>query len=137
VALSRSRTAALRAPQVGLEAMAKDAGLDLYSLRFEDASESRKKWCGSARARPPLRAALPHPAAPWRADALLRRRLEANPAPPAAKDKRAPKWRPLGKAKPVYVPKWKQAKLDALPADKRAAALAAFTKRWYPAPVKA
>lgn len=25
--------------------MAKDAGLDLYSLRFEDASESRKKWC--------------------------------------------------------------------------------------------
>jgi large subunit ribosomal protein L28 len=31
--------------QVGLESMAKDAGLDLYSMRFEDASESRKKWC--------------------------------------------------------------------------------------------
>jgi hypothetical protein len=25
--------------------MAKDAGLDLYSLRFEDASVARKAWC--------------------------------------------------------------------------------------------
>ena len=63
-------------------------------------------------------------------------RLAANPAPPVAKDKRAPKWRPMGKAKPVFIPKWKQAKIDALPADKRAAALAAFKARWFPAPAK-
>ena len=34
--------------QVGLEALAKKAGLDLYSLRYEDASKSRKEWCVAA-----------------------------------------------------------------------------------------
>jgi len=93
--------------KVGLEAMAKEAGLDLYSLRFEDASESRKAW------------------------------LAANPAPtgPMAKDKREPKWRPRGEAKPLFVPKWKQAKLDALPEAERKAALAKFAARWNPPPL--
>ena len=31
--------------QIGLEALAKKAGLDLYSLRYEDGSKSRKEWC--------------------------------------------------------------------------------------------
>ena len=90
--------------KVGLEAMAKDAGLDLYSLRYEDASESRKQW------------------------------LEANPGLPQAKDKRQPKFRPLGVPKPVFIPKWKQAKLDAMPENERAAALQAFKERWFPTP---
>jgi len=90
--------------KVGLEAMAKDAGLDLYSLRYEDASESRKQW------------------------------LEANPGLPQAKDKRQPKFRPLGVPKPVFIPKWKQAKLDAMPEKERAAALQAFKERWFPTP---
>jgi len=93
--------------KVGLEVLAKDAGLDLYSLRFEDASESRRAW------------------------------LAANPGPPVAKNKREPKWRPRGQAKAVFVPKWKQLKLEALPADKKAAALKAFTERWYPSVSKA
>jgi hypothetical protein len=65
-----------------------------------------------------------------------RSRLAANPAAPVAKDKREPKWRPRGQAKPAFIPKWKQAKLDAMPADARAKALAAFTARWFPAPKK-
>ncbi len=51
-----------------------------------------------------------------------------------AKDKREPKWRPRGNAKPVFIPKWKQAKLDAMPEAARGAALAAFKARWFPAP---
>ena len=41
----RNLTRALIAPQIGLEALAKKAGLDLYSLRYEDGSKSRKEWC--------------------------------------------------------------------------------------------
>ena len=81
--------------------MAADAGLDLYSLRFSDGSEARKQW------------------------------KAANPGAPQAKDKRAPKWRPLGKEKPLFVPKWKKAQLDALPAAESAAKLEAFRKKWF------
>jgi hypothetical protein len=62
-----------------------------------------------------------------------RLRLAENPAPAVAKDKREPKWRPRGQAKPVFIPKWKQVKLDAMPADARAKALDAFKQRWFPA----
>jgi hypothetical protein len=85
--------------------MAKDAGLDLYSLRFEDGSESRRAW------------------------------LVANPGPPVPKMKRAPVWRPLGKAKELFVPKWKQERLAALPEEERKAALQKFAARWSPAPL--
>ena len=42
-------------------------------------------------------------------------RLAENPGSPKAKNPREPKWRPLGKEKPVFVPKWKQAQVAALP----------------------
>ena len=89
--------------------MAKRAGLDLYSLRYEDASESRKQW------------------------------LEAHPEgrSPVAKNKREPKYRPRGQQKPVFIPKWKQEKLDAMPESERKAALDAFVARWYPKPAAA
>ena len=64
-------------------------------------------------------------------------RLEANPGPPQAKDKREPKYRPRGVPKPVFIPKWKQAKLDAMPEADRKKALEAFTARWFPKPVAA
>jgi hypothetical protein len=52
------------------------------------------------------------------------------------KNKRAPKFRPLGVPKPVFVPKWKQVALDAMAPEAAKAALQAFTERWYPAPAK-
>lgn len=64
-------------------------------------------------------------------------RLEANPGHPQAKDKREPKYRPRGVPKPAFIPKWKQAKLDAMPEKERKAALQAFMDRWYPKPVAA
>jgi len=54
------------------------------------------------------------------------------PYGPMPKNKRAPKWRPLGVPKPVFVPKWKQAALEAMAPDARAAALKAFVARWNP-----
>jgi large subunit ribosomal protein L28 len=88
--------------KIGLEAMAEEAGLDLYSLRHEDASASRREW------------------------------LAANPGPPMPKNKRQPKFRPLGVPKTVFVPAWKKAAIEALktPAEKTAA-LTAWTNRWF------
>lgn len=54
-----------------------------------------------------------------------------------AKDKREPKYRPRGVQKQVFIPKWKQAKLDAMPEADRKKALDAFVTRWYPKPVAA
>ena len=56
---------------------------------------------------------------------------------PVAKDKREPKYRPRGVQKQVFIPKWKQAKLDAMPEADRKKALDAFVTRWYPKPVAA
>ena len=60
-------------------------------------------------------------------------RLAANPGPPVAKDKRAPKPGP----KTVFIPKWKQEKLDKLPEGERKAKLEAFKARWVAAPASA
>jgi len=77
--------------KLGLEEMAKRAGLDLESLPYIDADPERKQW------------------------------LAENGAEPAKKDKRAPKG-----PKPLFVPKWKEAKL----AKMDAAAAAAEKKRF-------
>ena len=58
-----------------------------------------------------------------------RARLAANPGPPVAKDKRAPKPGP----KTVFIPKWKAAKLEKLPEAERKAKLDAFKARWFAA----
>ena len=58
-----------------------------------------------------------------------RARLAANPGPPVAKNKRAPKPGP----KTVFIPKWKQAKLEKLPEAERKAKLEAFKARWFAA----
>jgi hypothetical protein len=50
-----------------------------------------------------------------------------------AKDKRAPKPGP----KTVFIPAWKQAKLDKLPEADRKAKLEAFKARWFAAPASA
>jgi len=46
-----------------------------------------------------------------------------------AKNKRAPKAEPK-----VFIPKWKQAKLDALPEKERAQVLQTFKDRWFASP---
>ena len=56
--------------------------------------------------------------------------MAANPGVKASKDPREPKWRPRGKAKPVFVPKWKQAQLDKLSPAEAKAKLEAFKARW-------
>jgi large subunit ribosomal protein L28 len=77
--------------KLGLEEMAKRAGLDLMSLSYKDADPERKQW------------------------------LKENGAEPAAKDKRASKG-----PKPLYIPKWKEAKLAKMSADAASAEKARF-----------
>lgn len=57
--------------------------------------------------------------------------MAANPAPPQPLAKRAPKFRPLGLAKPAFIPAWKTAKLAALPEAARALALTAFKAKHH------
>lgn len=56
--------------------------------------------------------------------------MAANPGTKEAKDPREPKWRPRGNAKKVFIPKWKQAQLDALSPAESKAKLEAFKARW-------
>mmetsp|Transcript_17743 Transcript_17743/g.58049 ORF Transcript_17743/g.58049 Transcript_17743/m.58049 type:complete len:198 (-) Transcript_17743:156-749(-) len=86
----------------GLEAMAKEAGIDLYKLRYQDADPARAQW------------------------------LEENPEEriPKKKVKNEPKWRPRGKEKPLFVPGWKRAKMEKMSSTDAEAATAAFKERW-------
>jgi large subunit ribosomal protein L28 len=77
--------------KLGLEEMAKRAGLDLMSMSFNDADPARKQW--------------------------LKEQSGGEPA----LDKRAPKG-----PKPLYVPKWKEAKLAKMSAEAAKAEKARF-----------
>jgi len=72
--------------KLGLEEMAKRAGLDLASLPYIDADPERKQW------------------------------LAENGSEPVKQNKRAPKG-----PKPLYIPKWKEAKLAKMDASAAAA----------------
>lgn len=106
VRLRVSTNALKSVEKLGLEAMAVAAGLDLASLPFQDASPERAAW------------------------------KAANPVAGgqvAPKVRRAPKFRPLGLAKPVYIPAWKTKRLASLPEAERDAKLQQFKDKWFSA----